>query len=86
MNTRTTAVSLAAVIAALVIGCGGSDSKTVSTAQSIDPQVFKQTAETYLTSVKGLGGQLASCVTQSLTSGVLGGSGQGQQSGGTIQA
>lgn len=85
MRASRRVVPLAITGAMLLAGCGGSSSQTPSTAQSIDPQVFKQNAETYLGSVKGLGGQLASCVTQSLTSGVLGGSGQGQQSGPAIQ-
>jgi len=82
MNTRTAASSIAVLVAAFVVGCGGSDSTSVSTSQSIDPQVFKQNAQTYLTSVKAVGSQLASCVTQSLTSGALGGD---QKSGPTIK-
>jgi len=82
MRASKSLVPLVITGAMLLGGCGGSDSKSVSTAQSIDPQVFKQNAQTYLTSVKAIGSQLASCVTQSLTSGALGGD---QKSGPTIK-
>ena len=71
--------------AVLVGGCGGSGGPSIRTGESIDPQVFKQNAEAYLGSVKGLGGQLASCLTQSLAGSALGGSGQGQRGGSNIQ-
>jgi hypothetical protein len=82
MNVRTTASSIAVLMAAFAVGCGGSASTSVSTAQSVDPQVFKQNAQTYLTNVRTMGSQLASCVTRSLANGALGG---GQQSGSTVK-
>ena len=88
MNTRKTTSLLALLAVSVVAGCGGSDQSTIQTGESIDPQVFKQNAETYLTSVTAMGSQLASCLTQSFAGGSLGGSGAqgGQQGGPSIES
>lgn len=86
MNARQTSALISILATAAIAGCGGSDPAPVQTGTSIDPQVFKQNAETYLNSLKGMGGQLASCVTQSLTAGAIGGPGGNQQAGPGIES
>ncbi len=85
MITRAKVVPFIAGLAVAASGCGGSDSVKVTTGESIDPQVFKQNAETYLGRVKGIGGELANCITQSLTAGAIGAGGGSQGKGQSVE-
>lgn len=82
MIKRTTTVSVFLTFALAASGCGGSSQSNITTGESIDPQVFKQNAEVYLTSVTTMGSQLAGCLTQAFAGGALGGGPQGGQQGG----
>ncbi len=85
MTTSAKVVPLIAGLAIAVTGCGGSDTVKVTTGESIDPQVFKQNAETYIARVKGIGGELATCITQSLSSGAIAGGSGGQKNGQSVE-